>query len=88
MFVDVKLEHKTYIYIFCFQLFYLIFHNVLECGFNKAFRLVIRSSFVFFKQHLQLGKINDVINSNQSQLLLVKTNEDQTTSRNVLQILA
>ena len=51
----------------------------------KAFRLVVRSSFVFVSStYLPLGKINDVINFNQSQLLLAKTNEDRTTSRNAL----
>ena len=38
----------------------------------------------FCKQYLRLGKINDVINFDQSQLLLAKTNEDRTTSRNAL----
>jgi len=56
-------------------------HIIWLVAANRAFRLVVRSSFVFCKQQLLLAEINYVIYFSQSQLLFPKTNEDRTTGQ-------
>ena len=51
---------------------------------NRAFRTCSSIFICFCKQQLWLAKINHVIYSSQSQLLLAKTNEDQITGGNTL----
>ena len=69
---------QKYIFIYIFILFCIRVKATLVHG---AFRLVVRCSFVFCKQQMLLAKISHVIYFSQSQLLLAKTNEDRTTSR-------
>ena len=57
--------------------------NTIFVRHKRAFRLVVRTSFVFTCSN-KLAKINCVIYLSQSQLLQVKTNEDRTTSRKAL----
>ena len=74
---SVSFRKKLQRYYDCF-LFRIVFPS------NRAFRLVLRFQFIFAKQQLLLAEVNHVIYSNQSQLLLAKTIEDQTLSRKAL----